>query len=60
MFPMRVVGSSADGKETFRLEVTAVEKKSLPASDFQVPPGWKKFEMPNMGDMMKGMMEGGR
>ena len=58
MFPMRIVGSSADGKESFRMEVTAVEKKSLPASDFAPPAGWKKFEMPNipgLEDMMKGM-----
>ncbi len=59
MFPMRVVGSSPDGKESFRMEVTAVEKQSLPASDFQVPAGWRKFEMPNMEEMMKSM-GGGR
>ena len=59
LFPMRVVGSNtADSKETFRMEVTAIEKQSLPASDFAPPPGWKKFEMPNMGDMMKGMIPG--
>ena len=58
MFPLRVVGSAPDGKETYRMDVTAVEKKSLPDSDFLPPPDWKKFEMPNMGDMMKGMIPG--
>lgn len=59
LFPLRVVGSNnADSKETFRMEVTAIEKQSLPASDFAAPAGWKKFEMPNMGDMMKGMIPG--
>ena len=58
LFPMRVVGTTPDGKENLRMEVTAIEKKSLPASDFAPPAGWKKFEMPNMGDMMKGMIPG--
>jgi hypothetical protein len=58
MFPLRVVGSSPNGQETYRMEVTAIDKKSLPASDFQPPADWKKFEMPNMGEMMRGMIPG--
>lgn len=58
LFPMRVVGASLDGKENFRMEVTAVEKKSMPASDFTVPAGWEKLDMGSMGSMMKGMIPG--
>jgi hypothetical protein len=58
MFPLRVVGLGTDGKETYRMDVTAIDKKSLPDSEFQPPADWKKFEMPNMGDMMRGMIPG--
>ncbi len=54
-FPMRVV-TTANGKGTFKLEVTAVEKTSLPDSLFAPPAGWTKFDM---GAMMGGAMPGG-
>jgi hypothetical protein len=56
LFPLRVVGKTAEGKENFRLDVTAVEKKSLPDSLFVPPAEYRKFDM---GGMMKGMMPGG-
>jgi hypothetical protein len=49
-FPLRVVSHNASGKETGRMEATAVEKQSLPASMFVAPEGWQ-----NLSDMMKGM-----
>jgi len=49
-FPLRVVSQNAGGKETFRMEATAVEKQSLPDSLFVPPAGWQ-----NLSDMMKGM-----
>jgi hypothetical protein len=55
LFPMRVVGNS--GKDTFRMEVTSIEKTSLPDSLFNPPPGYQKFDM---GGMMKGMIPGAR
>jgi len=54
-FPMRVVATS-NGRGTFRLEVTSVEKKSLPDSEFAPPDGWRKFDI---GAMMGGAMPGG-
>jgi hypothetical protein len=56
-FPLRVVTLSAKGQETTRMEATAIEKKSLPDSDFTPPAGWQKLDM---GAMMRGMMPGGR
>jgi hypothetical protein len=56
LFPLRVVTFDAGGKEEFRLEATAVEKKSLPDSLFTPPAGYQPIEM---GGMMKGMMPGG-
>jgi len=50
-FPMRVV-SGAGSKEKFRLDVTAVEPKTLAPSFFAPPEGYQKFDM---GGMMKGM-----
>jgi hypothetical protein len=54
-FPLRVVTSNG-GKEKFRLEVTSVEKTSLPDSLFAPPDGWRKFDL---GAMMGGAMPGG-
>lgn len=53
-FPLRVVSRDAKKRETFRMEATKIEPGSLPASLFQAPEGWQKFNMPNMGDMLKG------
>jgi hypothetical protein len=50
-------GNDRGGKETFRMEVTAIEKTSLPDSLFNPPAGYQKFDM---GGMMKGMIPGAR
>lgn len=50
-FPMRVITTGADGKQS-KMEVTAVDKKSLPDSVFQPPADFRKFDM---GAMMQGM-----
>ena len=56
-FPLRVVSQTAKNKETMRMEATAVEKKSLPATDFIPPADWQKFDL---NAMMRGMLPGGR
>ena len=43
------------GGETFRMDVTAIDKTSLPDSMFTPPPGYQKFDM---GAMMRGMIPG--
>jgi hypothetical protein len=54
VFPLRVV-TTAGGKETFRLEATAVEKTPLPDTAFSAP-----ADFHNLSDMMRGMgMPGG-
>lgn len=53
-FPMRVVMTGPKG--TTKMEVTAIEKGSMPDSLFAPPEGWQKFDM---GGMMGGMMGGG-
>jgi hypothetical protein len=55
LFPLRVVGKDKAGKEDYRMEVTAIDKKSLPDSDFTPPADFQKFDM---GAMMKGMIPG--
>jgi len=44
-FPMRVVTHNADGAETTRMEVTSVEKTSLPDSLFSTD-GYSEFSFP--------------
>jgi hypothetical protein len=59
-FPMRVV-SSEGGTEKFRLEVTAVQKESLPDSLFAAPDGWRKFDLSGiMGGALQGAFPGSR
>lgn len=53
-FPLRVV-SGPGSKQKFRLEVTGIEPKSLPASHFAPPAGYQKFDM---GGMLKGLPGG--
>jgi len=58
-FALRVIQRAKEGApEDFRLEVTKVEKGSQPDSLFKPPADYQKFEMPSMGDMMKGMIPG--
>lgn len=56
-FALRVVKRAKEGApESFRQEVTKVEKGAQPDALFLPPSDYQKFEMPNMGDMMKGML----
>jgi hypothetical protein len=48
-------GKNASGNESFRMEVTAIDKAPLPDTLFNPPAGYQKFDM---GGMMKGMMKG--
>ena len=54
-FPMRLVGRNKRGKETMQMEVTRVQPKSLDDAMFEIPAGYKEF---NMGAMMQGLMGG--
>jgi hypothetical protein len=59
-FPLRVVGIK-DGKEDFRLEVTAINKTSLPDSLFMPPDGWRKLDLGSMfGGALQGAFPGAR
>jgi len=54
-FPLRVITRDAKGKDTFKLEATKIEPGPLPDSLFSPPAGYQKFEMPNLGGMLKGL-----
>ncbi len=47
-FPMLAIHYDDDGEVESSMEVKSVEKKSLDASMFEVPAGYKKFSMPMM------------
>jgi hypothetical protein len=51
LFPLRVVGLDKANKETFRMEVTSIDKSALSDSLFAPPAGYEKFDM---GAMMQG------
>ncbi len=53
-FPLRVISRDKKNRETFKMEATKIEPGTLPASLFQAPAGWQKFQMPDMGGLMKG------
>jgi hypothetical protein len=50
-FPMRIVESAGGGTQSFRLEVTAVDKQPMDDSAFAPPADWQKFDV---GAMMGG------
>ena len=54
-FPMRVISHDSAGKDTFKMEATKVEKGGVTNADFTAPAGYSKFQMPNLGDMLKGI-----
>jgi hypothetical protein len=56
LFPLRVVSTDKSGRESFRMEATAISAEKLPDSLFAPPAGYEKFDM---GGMMKGLMPGG-
>lgn len=55
LFPLRIVTKGKNGKETYRMEATAIEKQKLPDTLFAIPEGYSEF---SMGNMMKGMIPG--
>jgi hypothetical protein len=50
-FPMRVITHNKKGIETYRMEVTKIEKGGVTGKDFLPPEGFTKFEMPDMSGM---------
>lgn len=54
-FPLRVISRDASGKQLSKMEATRIEPGSLPDSLFMPPAGFQKFDMPNMGGLLKGM-----
>jgi hypothetical protein len=48
-FPLRFIGYGPDGvKETGRIEVTKIDKKALPATDFAYPPTYALIDIAQM------------
>jgi hypothetical protein len=62
VFPLRVITKGPKGRETFRMEATAVKKQPLPASTFNPPEDFQKLDVGNMmrGMSMPGMRPPGR
>jgi PHD/YefM family antitoxin component YafN of YafNO toxin-antitoxin module len=53
-YPLRISSNGNNGKGAFKMETTKIEPGSLPDSLFAPPAGYKKFQMPDMGSLMKG------
>ena len=57
-FPLRSIFSDAEGHESVRMTVTAIERKALSDALFKPPEGWKKFDrgagMPGSGSAVGG------
>lgn len=56
LFPLRVIGYDKGNKESFRMEVTAIDKQALPDGMFAPPADYQRMDM---GGMMQGGMPGG-
>jgi Domain of unknown function (DUF4412) len=62
-FALRIVQRKNDkenGPEEFRMEATNIDKTPQHDSLFRPPADFQKFEMPNMGGILKGMIPGNR
>jgi hypothetical protein len=58
-FPLRFIGYAKDGAtEETRVEITKVDKRSLPDSDFQLPAGYRTIDLDNMLRSMGGAPAG--
>ncbi len=59
-FPLRSItrANKEGAPEDTRMEVVSIETGKQPDSLFKPPADYQKFEMPSMGDMMKGMIPG--
>lgn len=55
LFPLRIVTKDKKGKESFRMEATAVDKTPVPDASFAPPEGYQKLDM---AAMMKGALPG--
>ena len=58
-FPLRFVGYQKDGAtEESRLEVTKIDKKTLPAAEFEYPPSYKVVDLAQLFTGMGGFPSG--
>ncbi len=58
-FPLRFIGYGKDGTtEENRVEVTKIDKKALPDTEFQVPAGYKTIDLEKMFGGMPGEHSG--
>ena len=55
-FPLRFIGYGKDGTtEESRAEVTKIDKKPVPDTSFQVPPGYRTIDLDQMMGSFGGM-----
>jgi hypothetical protein len=58
-FPLRFVSYGKDGvTEEMRVEITKIDKKSMPASDFEYPPDYRVVDLAQMFQGLGGMPAG--
>ena len=50
-FPLKVVVTKKDGTTDMSMVATKIEKKDLSTSLFEIPSGYNKMNIPNMGNM---------
>jgi Domain of unknown function (DUF4412) len=55
LFPLRTITKNRKGRVVSTMEATQVEPKELDAADFEIPADYKKFEMPSLGGLLKGL-----
>jgi len=53
-FPLRMVSRDAKGKQVGMMEVTKIEPGSQPESLFVPPADFKRFQMPDLGGLLRG------
>ena len=51
LFPLKTEVRKASGETQMTMEATKIDKRSVSSSEFEVPSGYKKMEMPNFAGM---------
>jgi hypothetical protein len=54
LFPLRMITRDSRGNEKSRMEATEVSREKLDAALFRPPADFKKFELPNVRDLLRG------
>ncbi|BET67583.1 hypothetical protein ASA1KI_25010 [Opitutales bacterium ASA1] len=55
LFPLRTIQKDRRGRVVAQTEAISVDQRTLEAALFEVPAGYQRFQLPNLGNLLKGI-----